>query len=553
LLRGGLAFLHLLLQASSAWAAPPDLVLWNGRLHTLDPQRPEATALAVRGDRIVAVGGDAEVGRLAGPATRRVDLAGRFVLPGLVDSHVHLRSLGEQLTSVDLRGVGSVDEVVRRVAAAEAGLPPGEWLSGIGWDQTLWPEKSYPDHRPLTAVAPDRPVWLQRIDWYAGWANRQAMQAAGVTRDTADPPGGRILRDAAGAPTGVFLGEAMGLVTRAEPPASRARLADWLRRGLARCAEVGLTEVHDAAATPAEAAVFRELAEAESLPVRVYLMWKGYGGEVVEPMLQEPILIDYRGRLTHRTLKLLVDGTMGSHGALFFKDYADDPGNRGFFVTPPHEVRRLTELAFRKGYQVATHAIGDRAIEVALDAFEAALSTVRPRDPRPRIEHLQCVRREDLPRAKRLGLIASMQPSHATSEWTWSESRVGPERGRGLYALRWVLDAGITLAAGSDLPVDSENPLDGIHAAVTREDRRGQPEGGWHPEHKLSLEEALRAYTQGPAYAAFEEDRKGRLAPGYWADLTILTRDLPRVAPGDIPRVEVSATVVGGRFVYERR
>lgn len=533
---------------AQATAAAPDLILSNARILTLDPARPEATALAIRGDRIATVGGP-EVTKLAGPATRQIDLAGGFVLPGLVDSHVHLRSLGEQLTSLDLRGVTSVDEVARRARDAAAALPPGEWLSGIGWDQNLWPGKSYPDHLPLTAAVPDRPVWLQRIDWYAGWANAAALRAAGITRTTPDPQGGRILRDESGEPTGLFLGEAMGLVGKAQPPPTRTRLKDWLRRALARCAEVGLTGVHDAAATAGEAAAFRELADAGELPIRVYLMWKGYGGDPVEPLLEQSILVDYKGRLTHRTLKLLIDGTMGSHGALFFEDYADDPGNRGFFVTPAEEVRRLTELALRKGYQVATHAIGDRGISLVLDAFEAAFRAVPTPDPRGRIEHLQCVRLTDLPRVKRLGLIASMQPGHATSEWSWSEKRVGPERGRGLYALRSVLDHGIPLAAGSDLPVDDESPLAGIHAAVTRQDRQGQPPGGWHFEERLSLEEALRAYTTGPAYAAFEDDRKGRIAAGYWADLTVLDRDLREVPAGEIWRVRVRLTLVGGQAV----
>jgi len=533
-------------------AAPPDLVLFNGRVMTMDANRPEATAIAVRSESILAVASDQEVLDRADRSTRRVDLNGSFVLPGLIDSHVHLRSLGEQLASIDLRGVTSIEEIVRRVKAGATSAAPSEWIIGIGWDQNLWSAKSYPDHRPLTAAVPDSPVWLQRIDWYAGWANRKAMEVAGITRDTLDPQGGRILHDKSGEPTGVFLGEAMNLVDRAQPPPGRERIIDWLRLALTRCAEVGLTEVHDAAATREEAAAFRELAEGGQLPLRVYLMWKGYGGEPVDPLLEEPILINYRDRLTLRTLKLVIDGTMGSHGALFFEDYADEPGNRGFFVTPAEEIHRLTELALRKGYQVATHAIGDRGIRLTLDAFEQALAVFPGRDHRPRIEHLQCVKKEDLPRLKRMGIIASMQPSHATSEWRWSETRVGPEGGQGLYALRWVLDQGIPLAAGSDLPVDSESPLVGLHSAVTRQDLEGKPEGGWHPDQKLTLEEALRAYTVGPAYAAFEEDRKGKIAPGFWADFTVLSSDLRAIHSSEIPKVQVVSTFVAGKLVFQR-
>lgn len=531
-------------------AAALDLLLSNGRVMTQDPTRPEADAIGIRGDRIVMVGAAADVARAAGPRTQRLDLRGAFVLPGLVDSHVHLRSLGEQLTSLDLRGVSSPDGVVRLAAAAASELPEGEWLNGIGWDQNLWPGGQYPDHRGLTEAVPDRPAWLLRIDWYAGWANAKAMEAAGITRDTRDPQGGRVVKDANGEPTGLLLGEAVSLVTRAQPPRSRPRLKDLLRPALARCAAMGLTEVHDAAATLEEAAAFRELADAGELKVRVHLMWKGYGGEDVEAMLAQPILVSHRDRLTHRTLKLIVDGTMGSRGALFFEDYADDPGNRGFFVTPIEEIRRLTEAAMRRGYQVATHAIGDRGISLTLDAFEAAIEAVKPRDPRPRIEHLQCVRHGDVERVRRLGLIASMQPSHATAEFGWSEKRVGPERGRGLYALRWVVGAGIPLAAGSDLPVDDESPLTGLHSAITRQNAGGEPEGGWHPDQRLTLTEALRAYTLGPAYAAFEEDRKGRIAPGQWADLTILAKDVRAIPTSEIPRVEVLGTLVGGRFAH---
>jgi predicted amidohydrolase YtcJ len=539
------------LPASLAAPRAPDLLLTNGVVMTLDLARPGASAIAVTGDRIMAVGSDREILQLAGPESRQVDLRGTFVLPGLGDAHVHLRSLGEQLTSLDLRGIGSVPEIARRVHEAASRLPVGAWLNGIGWDQNLWPDKAYPDHRALTEAADDRPVWLQRIDWYAGWANRRAMQAAGITRATPDPPGGRILRDADGEPTGLFMGEAMALVANAQPAPPRATVKAWLRRALARCAEVGLTSVHDAAVTPEEATAFRELADADELPLRVYLMWKGYGGAAVEPLLEQPPLVDYRSRLTLRALKLIIDGTMGSHGALFFQDYADQPGNAGFFVTPAAEIRRLAELALRKGYQVATHAIGDRGISLTLDALEQALAAVPTRDARPRIEHLQCVRREDLARAKQLGVIASMQPSHATSEWRWSETRVGPERGRGLYALRWVLEAEIPLAAGSDLPVDSESPLAGIHAAVTRRDAGGEPARGWHPEQRLTLDEAVRAYTFGPALAAFEELYRGRIAPGFRADLTVLASDLRQVPVSEIPRIPVVATLVGGRFAYQ--
>ncbi len=559
-----LSFTLVLLAAGCAGRrheAPADLVLVNGAVVTLDPARPEARAVAVRGGLIAAVGTDAEVLALAGPSTRRIDLGGRMVVPGLIDAHGHIRSLGEQIAGLDLRGVASVDEIAGRVAARARELPPGEWVTGGGWDQNLWPGERFPDHRPLTAAAPDRPVWLSRIDGHASWANRKAMQLAGIARDTPDPPGGTIERDARGEPTGVFIDNAADLVSKVQPPPTRERIKSWIRLALARCAEAGLTEVHDAGVTEEEATAFRELADAGELPLRVYLMWSGIGpippgggqggGRSLEALLDEPPLVNYKDRLTLRAVKLMIDGAMGSRGAVFFEDYADDKGNRGLLVTPPEEIERRATLALRKGYQVCTHAIGDRGIRLTLDAYEKALRAVPAPDPRPRIEHLQCVAREDVPRLKRLGVIASMQPSHATSDMYWADERVGPERGRGLYAWRWVLDAGVTIAAGSDFPVDPENPLVGLHSAVTRQDPKDWPEGGWHPEQRMTLDEALRAYTQGAAYAAYEEDRKGRIAPSLWADLTVVGRDLRSIPPGAIDDAGIAYTVVGGRVVYE--
>jgi predicted amidohydrolase YtcJ len=529
--------------------APANLILTGGTILTLDPAHPEDEALAVRGGVIAAVAGDDAIQAMAGPSTRRIDLQGAFVIPGLIDAHGHIRSLGERLAALDLRGIASPSEIADRVAGRAAELPPGEWVTGGGWDQNLWPVKEFPDHRPLTEAAPDRPVWLSRIDGHAGWANLKAMQAAGITRDTVDPPGGLIVRDDRGEPTGVLIDNAGSLIETVLPPTTGERLKSQIVAALERCAEVGLTEVHDAGVTEEEVAAFRELADADKLPLRVYLMWGGMDGASLERL--PPPLINYRDRLTLRTVKLMIDGAMGSRGALFFEDYSDDPGNRGLTVMSPEEVERATTVGLGSGYQVATHAIGDRGISLTLDAYENALVTVPVPDPRLRIEHFQCTRRGDVDRMKQLGVIASMQPTHATSDMYWAERRVGPDRGRGLYAWRWVLDAGVALAAGSDFPVELARPLNGLHAAVTRQDQESWPEGGWHPEQALSLEEALHAYTTGAAYAAFEERMKGRIAPGYWADLTVLSRDLRSIPREQIPQAGVAYTIVGGRIVYQ--
>jgi predicted amidohydrolase YtcJ len=533
-----------------------DLVFLHARVMTLDRSRPDARAVAVRDGRILAVGDDAEVVAAVSRGSRRIELAGGMILPGLTDSHGHVMSLGRRLSSLDLRGMTSAEEVA---GAVRSRLSPGEWITGGGWDQNLWPGRHDPDHRPLTAAAPDRPVYLRRVDGHAGWVNLRAMEEAGIDRHTPDPAGGRIVRDAAGEPTGLLIDHAMRLVERAEPKPTPVMIASWIRAGLERCAAAGLTSVHDAGVSPRQEEAYRALAGEEALPLRVYLMWDGTTPDPIDAMVSRPTYRDAGGLLTLRAVKLMIDGALGSRGALLFDDYTDSPGERGILVTPPGEIERRIATATARGYQVAIHAIGDRAIALVLDACEAAwpaggtAATPAAGLPalRPRIEHLQCVRRSDLPRLRRLGVVASMQPSHATSDMAWAEERVGRERAAGLYAWRSVLDAGIPLAAGSDFPVDPESPLAGLQAAVTRSDRDGRPAGGWHPEQKLSLEEAVRAYTQGAAYAAFEEGDGGVIRPGARADLTILEDDLRTIPPEQIGAVRVLSTLVGGRFAYD--
>jgi predicted amidohydrolase YtcJ len=530
-----------------------DLILTNGAVVTEDPRHPEAQAVAVRGGSIAAVGRSDEIAALAGPATRRIDLRGAMVVPGLTDSHGHVRSLGEELANLDLHGVASPEEIARRVRERDATLPPGAWVTGHGWDQNLWPGKKFPDHRPLTAAAPGRPVWLSRVDGHASWANLKAMQVAGVTRRTADPSGGKIERDGRGEPTGVFVDNAQDLVEKARPEPTREQIKGWLSLSLKRLAEAGLTEIHDASVDPGDVEAYRELADAGQLPLRVYLMWNGIGKSQIEPLVEQPPFSNYKDRLTLRAVKLMIDGAMGSRGAVFLEDYSDDKGNRGLFVTEPAELERRAALAMRKGYQVCTHAIGDRGIRLTIDAYEKALARIHPADPRPRIEHLQCITQADVARLMPLGIIASMQPSHATSDMYWAEDRVGRERGRGLYAWRWVLDAGVPIAAGSDFPVDPERPLIGLHSAVTRQDLKSWPPGGWHPDQRMTLAEALAAYTTGAAYAAYEEDHRGRIAPGYWADLTVIGKDLRSIPPEEIADAGIDFTIVGGSVVYEKR
>jgi predicted amidohydrolase YtcJ len=531
---------------------PADLVLVGGAVWPAAGGPSGATGVAIRAGRIVAVGDDALVLARAAPGSRRIDLGGGLVLPGLIDAHAHVRGLGERLSGLDLRGAAGPAEVadaVRRRAAS--GLPSGAWITGGGWDQNLWPGGRFPDHAALSAAAPGVPVVLRRVDCHAAWVNQAALAAAGVTRGTPDPPGGRVERDARGEPTGILIDTAIELVDRARPRPSRRALREWIALALARLAAVGLTGVHDAGVGADEEAAYRDLAGEDALPVRAYLMWDGTTSAPIEPLVARDPVVDPDGGLTVRAVKLMADGALGSRGALLFGDYRDAPGHRGLFVTEPGELGRRARLAHERGYQVAVHAIGDRGIRETLDALAPALAASPSSDPRPRIEHLQCVRRADLPVARRLGIIASMQPSHATSDMGWAEERVASDEEVGLYAWRWAADAGLPIAAGSDFPVDPEQPLYGLHAAVTRRDRAGRPEGGWHPEQRLTLAEAVRAYTEGAAYAAFEERERGRIAPGLRADLTILAEDLRVIAPERIHAVPVRATVVGGRVAYD--
>jgi predicted amidohydrolase YtcJ len=531
---------------------PIDLILWNGMVATLDPDHPEAQAVAVRGGLITAVGSNSEILALAGPTTRRIDLQGQTVIPGLVDAHGHVLGLGNRLAELDLRGAANIETIATRVAEKARTLPAGEWVTGGGWDQNLWPGGGFPTHAPLTAAAPDHPVWLRRVDGHAAWANMKAMELAGVTNETQAPEGGSIERDAAGEPTGVFIDTAMALVADVRPAPTKEQIKASLQRGLQRCAEAGLTGVHDAGITPETVAAYRELADERKLPLRVFLMWDGTdGGKGVEPLLEQAPFVNYRDRLTLRAVKLMIDGAMGSRGAAFLNDYEDDPGNRGLLLTSGEDIERLTALALQKGYQVCTHAIGDRGVRLTLDAYEKALATVGADDPRLRIEHLQCTTREDIQRLKALNGIASMQPSHATSDMYWVEDRIGHERALGCYAWRWVLDAGVPIAAGSDFPVELERPMLGLMAAVTRQDTSRNPDGGWHPQQRMTLDEALRAYTAGAAYAAFEEGSKGRISPGMWADLTVLSENLRQIRPTSIQTVSVGYTIVGGQVIYE--
>jgi predicted amidohydrolase YtcJ len=538
--------------AMAASDAPADLVLSGGTVITLDPAQPRARALAVRDGRVVRVGDDKDVKALVGPRTQQIDLAGRTVLPGLTDAHVHVEGLGRSREILNLVGVTTLAEAVKRVESAALALPKGEWLLGRGWDQNDWPEKRFPTARDLAGVV-DRPVYLIRVDGHAGWANSRALEVAGITAATPDPPGGRILRDEQGNPAGVLVDAAEDLIESRIPAPSPEVRKRRLSRGLQAAAEAGLTAVHDAGVDLATVALYKELLAAGPLPVRVYVMLRGpddflAAGEALRPEIG---LAD--GQLTVRAIKVVADGALGSRGALLLAPYTDEPKTRGLLTVDEAKYAELLRRALAQGFQVNTHAIGDAANRLVLDAYAKAFAGQNGAERRFRIEHAQVVSPQDVPRFKALGVIPSVQPTHCTSDMYWATDRLGAERAQGAYLWKTFRDQGVRLPAGSDAPVEDIAVVPGLYAAVTRQDAKGWPPEGWHPKERVSAEDALRMFAEDAAFAAFEEKERGRLAPGFRADLTVLSRDVTSIPPREILDTQVMLTVVGGRVTYTRR
>jgi len=522
-----------------------DLVLEGGVIVTLDDARPRATALAVKDGRIVAVGGESDVKPLVGSGTRVIDLKGRAVVPGLTDAHVHVEGLGTALERLDLVGAASLEDALARVAAAAQKAPAGEWLLGRGWDQNDWPGKQFPTAADLDRVLGGRPAYLVRVDGHAAWVNSEALRRAGVSAATADPEGGRILRDASGALAGVLVDNAMALVSAFVPEPPREVRKRRLAAGLRACARAGLTSVHDAGVPLSTVDLYKELLAEGALATRVYVMIRA-DDFLAAPASLAPEIGLGDGRLTVRAIKVVADGALGSRGALLLAPYSDEPGTRGLATIEPEKMKTVLQRALAQGFQVATHAIGDAANRMVLDAYEAAFGAGGGARHRFRIEHAQVLAPADVPRFKALGVIPSMQPTHCTSDMYWAGDRLGPERAKGAYLWKTFLAQGVPVPGGSDAPVEKIDVLPGLYAAVTRQDAKGWPEGGWHPEERVTIAEALTMFARSAAFAAFEEDDRGTIAPGKRADLTVFTRDVTAVAPAEILGTAVAMTVVGG-------
>jgi len=538
-----------------ACRTPPraERVFLNGHVLTMNEGLPIAGGFAVSDGKIVAAGSSEEI-RRAYPGAAQEDLGGRTVMPGIVESHVHLLSFGQSFLELNVEGAGSPDEVVQMVKERAARTAPGEWITGWGWDEGAW-AKDYPTNEQLSRAAPDNPVWLRGLHGFAGWANAKALEIAGISRDTRNPQNGEILKDRkTGRPTGILKNEAQGLLTRHIPPPSAEFLERALTRAGEECLKYGLTTVHEANASQAVLAALRSLAAKGQLKNRVYVMLDVTDRQLVEPFLQRGPEIDPAHWLTIRCIKIFADGALGSRGAALFEPYSDAPATRGQLTTSQDTIYQVTSRALKAGMQVAVHAIGDRANRITLDAYEAALREARPTgDPRLRIEHAQVVALEDIPRFTRLNIISSMQPPHCTSDMPWAETRVGPGRIRGAYAWRSFMNAGVRVPLNSDFPGETPNPFWGMYAAETRQSPDGKPEGGWYAEQCLTRTEVLRAYTVESAYAGFEEKIKGQIAPGLLADFIVLSDDVLAVPPKSLLSLKVEKTYIGGKLVYSRQ
>ena len=530
-----------------------DLIFTGGTILTMDKHLAPAPALAVVDGRILSVGEESEILPLANRSTRRIDLRGAVVVPGLTDSHFHLRSFGRSLEELQLVATASAQDIASLEAARAGLLPPGTWIRGRGWDQNDWPGQAYPTRRPLDEAAPEHPVILSRVDGHAIWVNSRALALAGISDATPTPEGGAILRDGDGHPTGVLIDRAKERVEAVLPSASTADIRRWLLAAMERCNQVGLTEIHDAGVDGATLDVVKALADEGRLTLRYYGMLDGDDDSLLASYYGAGPLIDHAGRLTVRAVKFYADGALGSRGAALLSDYSDDSGNRGLILTPARLLESRIAGALAAGFQPATHAIGDRANRLVLDIYERTTARYGGRRVRPRIEHAQVLARRDIRRFARLGVIPAMQPSHATSDMPWAEDRLGPDRVAGAYAWRQLLTAGAIIAGGSDCPVEREEPLLQLYAARTRQDTAGLPEGGWRPRERLGGLEALRTLTTWAAYAAFADTARGKILPGYDADFTVLSVNPVNSDPANLLDTKVLITVVGGQIVWHDR
>jgi len=530
------------------------LYFLHGRIYTNDPKQPWASAIAVRDEKILCVGSIEHILLDCGgsdPTAETFQLKGLFVMPGFNDAHMHIGGAARDKLALVLNGTGSAEELVKRVKEAVAQHKPGEWISGSGWDQTLWPDKKFPNRLQLDEVAPDNPVYLVHISGHVAVANTQALKHAEIAHDTPNPPGGEIERYADGEATGMLKeGSALAMVEQRIPDPTPEARRKGIELVLEELARNGITSAQDNSEWE-DFEVYHDLKEEKKLTVRI-TEWLHF----LEPLDQLENKSAQGGRtdpwLKTGALKMVTDGALGSRTAAMLAPYSDDPSTSGILTLDPEKLKAMALERDKAGFQLNFHAIGDRANRVSLDVFESLLRINGTRDRRDRIEHAQVVAPEDIPRFARLNVIASMQPAHETNDMRWAEQRLGPERSKGAYAWNSIQKSGAKLAFGTDYDVEPVNPFRGLYACVTRELPEGGPAGGWQPQEKISLDDCIRAYTSGSAYAEFEDGKKGELKVGQYADFIILSQDLTKAAPGDLLKTQVLRTVVGGRTVHQK-
>ena len=545
-----IALLLSVMTGCSKQQSTPELVIENINGYTFDNKRQlqQFKTLVVQDGRVLATG-DRQLADNY-PNAEKIDGQGKTLIPGIIDAHGHISSLGFTLLSVDVRGLQSAQQAAEKVADYAAQQSQLQWIKGRGWNQVLWPNQQFPTAVLLDQFVDDRPVWLERIDGHAGWANSAAMRVAGIDANTVSPAGGEILRDAEGNPSGVFIDNAMNLINQAIPSPDEAEISLALDAVSQHLLRLGITSTHDAGVSAAEHALYRKLADSGAMKVRLYGMISSTDPEL-ENILSAGHSSDSNDLYTARSIKIYTDGALGSRGAAMLRPYQDRPDHSGLLLTTEAQLRQLFSLAIAAEFQVAIHAIGDKGNRIALDEIEYAYATVGGRHLRHRIEHSQVVALSDIPRFKVLDVIPSMQPTHATSDMNMAEDRIGAERLKGAYAWRTFLNQGSRLVSGSDFPVELANPFDGIHAAVTRQNKNNQPEGGWIAEEAITIEETMRSFSIDAAWAAHQEDRLGGLTAGKWADFILLDQDIYQIASEDLWKTEVLETWLAGKRVFK--